>query len=67
MIVDTKTRNIAAQYAAYYMRGCLIGNEYWVCVEDRVIRKPFPAMEEAPPLKQVGGWDTFYSKHPELW
>ena len=67
VIIDIHARKVVGQYAAHCTYGCLIGNEYWVCAEDRVIRKPFPAMEEAPPLKQVGGWDFFYSKHPELW
>ena len=51
VILDTQNRSIAAQYAADYKQGCLIGNEYWICVNDRICRKPFPAFEEIPPLK----------------
>lgn len=51
VILDTQNRNFAAQYAADYKQGCLIGNEYWICVNDRICRKPFPAFEEIPPLK----------------
>ena len=48
VIVDIQNRNIAAQYAADNTQGCLIGGEYWICVNDRVCRKPFPAFEEIP-------------------
>lgn len=46
VIVDLQTRSIVAQYAAEYTHGCLIGNEYWICVNNRICRKPFPAFEE---------------------
>lgn len=67
VIVDTQTRNIAAQYAADYTRGCLIGNEYWICVNDRVCRKPFPAFEEIPPVKHTINMDWYFAEHPEQW
>ena len=67
VIVDTQTRSIVAQYAAECTQGCLIGNEYWICVNDRVCRKPFPAFEEIPPVKQVPDMDWYFSSHPELW
>ncbi len=67
VIVDTQTRNIAAQYAADYTRGCLIGNEYWICVNDRVCRKPFPAYEEIPPVKHMINMDWYFAEHPEKW
>lgn len=67
VIIDIPARKVAAQYAADYKQGCLIGNEYWVCVGDRILRKPFPSFEEAPPVKVVGGSEWFYAKHPELW
>lgn len=57
VIVDTQTRSIAAQYAADHKQGCLIGSEYWICVHDRVLRKPFPAFEEIPPAKHVNNPD----------
>lgn len=50
-----------------FIGGCLIGDEYWICVEEKILRKPFPAFEDAPNVKLVGGWDFFYSKHLELW
>lgn len=67
VIIDIGAGKVVAQYAADYKRGCLIGNEYWICVDDRIHRKPFPAFEEAPPVKLVGGMEAFYSKHSELW
>lgn len=67
VIVDSQTRSIVAQYAAEYTQGCLIGNEYWICVNDRVCRKPFPAFEDIPPVKQVPNRDWYFSSYPELW
>ena len=67
VIIDISSRRVVAQYAANYMQGCLIGNEYWICVNDRICRKPFPAFEVAPPVKTVIWSDRYYSKHPELW
>ena len=67
VVIDICARKVVAQYAADYKQGCLIGDEYWICVEDRIHRKPFPTFEEAPPVKVVGGMDWFYAKHPEMW
>lgn len=67
VIIDVHTRKVVAQYVADFMQGCLIGNEYWLCVNDRICRKPFPAIEEVPPIKSVCGWEWYYSKHPEHW
>ena len=67
VIIDISSRKVVAQYAANYKRGCLIGNEYWICVNDRICRKPFPAFEDIPPVKSVINSDWYYSKHPELW
>lgn len=67
VIIDIRARKVVAQYAADYKRGCLIGNEYWICIEDRILRKPFPTFEEAPPVKAVINSDWCYSKHPGLW
>ena len=67
VIIDTQNRSIAAQYAADYMQGCLIGNEYWICVNKRVCRKPFPAFEEIPPVKHTISMDWYFAKHPEHW
>ena len=59
--------NLNDQYAANYMRGCLIGNEYWICVNDRVCRKPFPAFEEIPPVNHTINMDWYFAEHPEQW
>ena len=67
VIIDMQTHRIAAQYAADYMQGCLIDNEYWICVHDKICRKPFPAFEEIPPVKTVLNSEWYYSKQPELW
>lgn len=67
VIIDIHARKVAAQYAADYKKGCLVGNEYWICVNDRICRKPFPAFEDAPAVKTVINSDWYYSKHPELW
>lgn len=67
VIIDIPERKVVAQYGADYKQGCLIGNEYWVCVDNRICRKPFPAFEEAPPAKTVISSDWYYSKHPEFW
>ena len=48
VIVDIREQKIAARYATDYTQGCLVGGEYWICVNDRVYRKPFPAFEEIP-------------------
>ena len=65
VIIDIHARKIAAQYATDSMRGCLIGNEYWICVNDRVCRKPFPAFEEIPPVKHTINTDWHFAGHPE--
>lgn len=65
VIIDIHARKVVAQYAADYKRGCLIGNEYWVGVGNRIFRKPFPAFEEAPPVTVSGGSEWFCEKHPE--
>ena len=67
VIIDTQTRSIAAQYAADYTRGCLIGDKYWICVNNRICLKPFPALEEIPPVKLTYNMDWYYNKHPERW
>ena len=67
VIIDIHARKVVAQYAAEYKRGCLVGNEYWICAGDRIHRKPFPAFEEAPPVKVTDGMGWYYAKHPELW
>lgn len=48
VVIDLQERRVAAQYAANYQKGCLVGGEYWICEEGRIRRKPFPAMEAFP-------------------
>lgn len=67
VIIDIQARKFVAQYAADYKQGCLVDNEYWICAGDRIHRKPFPAFEEAPPVKVTDGMGWYYAKHPELW
>lgn len=67
VIIDIQARKVAAQYAGDLTRGCLIGNEYWICADGRICRKPFPTMEDAPPVKTALNSDWYYSERPELW
>ena len=49
VLIDTDARKIVAQYACDPVcRGCLIGQEYWICVEGRLCRRPFPSFETPP-------------------
>jgi len=66
VFIDIHARKVVAQYATEFMKGCLIGDTFWICLNGRVVRKPFPAFEEAPPVKTVG-WSWYYAKHPERW
>lgn len=67
VIVDLLERKVVAQYAAKHMRGCLVGNEYWICDGERILRKPFPVMEDIPPQSGAINSDWFYASRPELW
>lgn len=67
VIIDIPERKVVAQYAADYKKGCLVGNKYWLCADNQICRKPFPAFEEVPPVETVISSDWYYSKHPEFW
>ena len=67
VIIDIPARKAVARYASNYMRGCIVGNKFWICQEGKIRRKPFPAFEEVPPVKRSINMDWYYSKHPELW
>lgn len=67
VIIDLHARKVAAQYAANFKRGCLIGDTYWICVGDQILRKPFPVFEDAPAVKKHIGADWIFSKRPETW
>ena len=66
VVIDTQAKKVVAQYASSW-RGALVGNEYWVCTEGKILRKPFPSFEEALPIKETIGMDWYFAKHPELW
>ena len=66
VVIDTQAKKVVAQYASSW-HGALVGNEYWICSEGKVLRKPFPSFEEIPPVKATIGMDWYFSKHPELW
>ena len=51
VIIDMNARKLVARYAAQYRFGCIVGNEFWVCTDQGVLRKPFPLIEEMPPFK----------------
>lgn len=66
-IIDLEERKIAAQYAATCARGCLVGDEYWICIDKKIHRKPFPAYEERPERNTKITMDWYFAKRPELW
>lgn len=51
VIIDWKERRRVAQYAAEYAVGCLVHDEYWICSENVICRKPFPIIEEVPAMR----------------
>lgn len=53
VIFDTVTWKVVARYAKNFYHGCLINNEYWICTEEGVQRKPFPCLEQIPPIKPI--------------
>lgn len=53
VIFDTVTWKPVARYAKNFYHGYLIDNEYWLCTEEGVQRKPFPCLEPIPPLKPI--------------
>lgn len=67
VVIDMQGRRAAAQYTGAYTRGCIVGEEYWICDNERICRKPFPATEALPPLHAAGFADEIFSQHLELW
>lgn len=65
-ILDLQEKKVAARYDSI-SQGCLVENEYWVCAEGKVRRRPFPVFEEIPPVKKVGIMDWYFASRPELW
>lgn len=70
VVIDLSKHLVVAQYTGEFKRGCLIDEEYWICQNERICRKPFPRIEELQPI-QTGGavhwFDDFFAKNPELW
>ena len=48
VVVDCVAQRIVARYAAQYRFGHIVGNEYWICTDEGIIRKPFPIIEDIP-------------------
>ena len=67
MIIDIPGRKVVAQYVSHFLNGCIVGNEYWICQEGKIRRKPFPAMEAVEPVKRTATMDWYYATRPELW
>lgn len=67
IIIDLGDKKICAIYAAEYTRGCIVENEYWICVGKRIIRKPFPLEEPIIKKNTTARIDEYLGKHPELW
>ena len=67
MIIDVQQKKICALYGVEYTRGCIVENEYWICVGKRIIRKPFPLVEAIIKKNTTAKIDEYMGKHPELW
>lgn len=51
VVIDIHARKVVVQYACDpCCKGCLIGNEFWICYKNTLWRKPFPAWEDAMSL-----------------
>ena len=49
VVVDCWENKIAACYATKtHILGCLVGDEYWICIANKIVRKAFPLMEDFP-------------------
>lgn len=48
VVIDMEEKHVAAQYRAEYARGCLVGNQYWICRDKQIVRLPFPDFEPWP-------------------
>ena len=51
IVVDLSLRKMIARYTAACRFGAIIGNEYWVCTDEGVLKKPFPFIEDIPVRK----------------
>ena len=50
VVIDVRNQRVIAQYASS-MRGALIDNQYWICQDGNILRKPFPLNEDPLPLE----------------
>ena len=66
VVIDVQNQRVIAQYASS-MRGALVDNQYWICDEGKIVRKPFPLYEDPLPLKNFYGMDWYYASRPERW
>lgn len=66
VVVDMEEKRVAAQYRAEWARGCLVGNQYWVCRDKQIVRLPFPDFEPWPEDHLIG-FDGLYAQNPQLW
>lgn len=48
VVIDMEEKHVTAQYRAEYARGCLVGNQYWICRDKQIARLPFPDFEPWP-------------------
>lgn len=47
VVIDCWDRKVVACYTTVgYTLGCPVGNEYWVCIDRKIVRKPFPLIEK---------------------
>lgn len=45
LVIDKKNGKIIARYFAHFTEGCIVENEYWICSDNKILRKPFPVIE----------------------
>ena len=58
VIVDLIKRKMCARYVADHRIGSIVGNEYWVCTDEGIVKKPFPAIENIP-IKKYNFWSPW--------
>lgn len=47
VVIDWEAKKVVALYKGPFVKGCLIGNEYWISSGNGIRRLPFPMVEEA--------------------
>ncbi len=66
VVIDMEEKHVTAQYRAEYARGCLVGNQYWICRDKQIARLPFPDYEPWPEDHLIG-FESLYAQNPQLW